>query len=102
GRDMGVIAEVARRSGMQIVASSGHWLLPVPTMANRTTEQLASLFIRELAAGADGTTHRAGIIKIASEEEITPFEQRVLEAAVLAHRETGAAILTHSGSRWGT
>ncbi len=102
GRDIGVIAEVARQSGMQIVASSGHWLLPVPTMANRTADQLASLFIRELSAGADGTTTRAGIIKVASEEQITPFEERVLEAAVRAHRETGAAILTHSAARWET
>src|SRR4051794_12807370 len=102
GRDIGLIAEVARRSGMQIVASSGHWLLPVPTMANRTADQLAALFIRELEAGADGTTTRAGIIKVASEQEITPFEERVLEAAVRAHRETGAAILTHSGARWET
>jgi phosphotriesterase-related protein len=102
GRDMDVIADVARQSGMQIVASSGHWLLPVPTMAARTVEQLAGLFERELSEGADGTAHRAGIIKIASEEAITPFEARVLEAAARAHHATGAAILTHSGSRHGT
>ena len=102
GRDMEVIAEVARRSGMQIVASSGHWLMPVPTMAARTVDQLASLFERELSQGADGTQFRAGIIKIASEEAVTPFEERVLEAAARAHHATGAAILTHSGSRHGT
>jgi phosphotriesterase-related protein len=102
GRDMDVIAEVARRSGMQIVASSGHWLMPVPTMATRSVEQLAAWFERELSQGADGTSYRAGIMKIASEQEITPFEARVLEAAARTHRQTGAAILTHSGSRHGT
>lgn len=102
GRDMDVIAEVARRSGMQIVASSGHWLMPVPTMSARSVAELADFFERELSHGADGTSHRAGLIKIASEQVITPFEAGVLEAAARAHRATGAAILTHSGARYGT
>ena len=99
GRDVTLLAECSRRSGMRIIASSGHWLVPSPTFTNRTTAQLAQLFITELTTGADGTTIPAGMIKVASEERIEPFDRKVLEAAAIAHRETGAAILTHAAAR---
>jgi phosphotriesterase-related protein len=99
GRDVTFLAECAERSGMGIIACSGHWLVPAPATANRTTDQLARLFIAELTEGADGTTIRAGVLKVASEEAIEPFDRRVLEAAIAAHRETGAPIITHAAVR---
>jgi phosphotriesterase-related protein len=99
GRDMAFLAECAERSGMRIVACSGHWLIPAPATANRTTDQLTRLFIAELTEGADGTCIRAGVLKVASEEAIEPFDRRVLEAAIAAHRETGAPIITHAAAR---
>ena len=99
GRDMAFLAECAERSGMRIIACSGHWLVPAPATANRTTDQLARLFIAELTEGADGTSIRAGVLKVASEEAIEPFDERVLEAAIVAHRETGAPIITHAAAR---
>ena len=99
GRDISLLAECSARSGMRIIASSGHWLLPSPTMANRSTAQLTELFVAELTVGADGTAIRAGILKVASEEAIEPFDRRVLEAAAKAHHETGAPILTHAAVR---
>ncbi|HKZ90559.1 MAG TPA: hypothetical protein VJZ50_00330, partial [Candidatus Limnocylindrales bacterium] len=99
GRDVSLLAECSSRSGVRIIASSGHWLFPSLTMANRSTAQLAELFIAELTEGADGTTIRAGILKVASEEAIEPFDRRVLEAAAQAHHETGAPILTHAAAR---
>src|SRR5688572_10412728 len=99
GRDMAFLAECAGGSGMRIIACSGHWLVPAPATANRTTDQLARLFIAELTAGADATTIRAGVLKVASEEAIEPFDRRVLEAATIAHRETGAPIITHAAAR---
>jgi phosphotriesterase-related protein len=99
GRDIEVLADVARASGVTILASTGHWLMPSPTMLARTTEQLADLFTRDLADGADGTSIRAAVIKVASEEEVLPFEERVLEASARAHRTTGAPILTHAAAR---
>ena len=38
-------------------------------------------------------------MKVASEEEITDFDRRVLEAVAIAHRETGAPIITHAAAR---
>jgi len=99
GRDVTLLRECAERSGMRIIASSGHWLVPSPTFANRTVAQLASLFITELTTGADGTGIPAGMIKVASEERIEPFDRKVLEAAAIAHKETGVGILTHATVR---
>jgi phosphotriesterase-related protein len=100
GRDMEVLAEVSARSGVTILASTGHWLMPSPTMLARSVEQLADFFVGELVDGADGTTILAAVIKVASEEEVLPFEERVLEAAARAHRATGAPILTHAAARY--
>ena len=60
GRDVSLLAECSERSGVRIIASSGHWLFPSPTMANRGTDQIAKLFVTELTEGADGTWIRAG------------------------------------------
>ena len=98
GRDIGLLEEVSRRSGVTIIAATGHWLMPTVMMANRTVEELAAHYIGDLSTGADSTAFRCGVIKVSSEEEITPFEARVLEAAAIAHRETGAPIITHAKS----
>jgi phosphotriesterase-related protein len=99
GRDMTILREVAERTDVHILASTGHWLMPAPTMQARSTEQLGDFFIRDLTEGADGTNDKAAVIKVASEAEVTPFEERVLIAAARASRTTGAPILTHSAVR---
>jgi phosphotriesterase-related protein len=96
GRDVTLLAEVSQRSGVHIIAATGHWLLPTPLMLNRTVTELAEQYLADLTTGADGTTIRCGVIKVASEDEITPFEARVIEAAAIAHRETKAPIITHA------
>lgn len=96
GRDVDLLAEVSRRSGVAIIAATGHWLFPSVLMQNRTVAELADQYIADLATGADGTAIRCGVIKVSSEDEVTPFEERVIEAAAIAHRETGAAIITHA------
>lgn len=96
GRDVELLAEVSRRSGVAVVAATGHWLFPSILMQNRTTAELADQFMADLATGADGTTIRCGVIKVSSEDEVTPFDERVIEAAAIAQRATGAPIITHA------
>lgn len=96
GRDVQLLAEVSRRSGVTIIAATGHWLFPSILMVNRTVTELADLYIQDLERGADGTAIRCGVIKVASEDEVTAFDTRVIEAAAIAHRETGAPIITHA------
>ncbi len=99
GRDMTILRDVADRVELQLLASTGHWLMPSPTLAARTAAQLADQFIQDLTVGADGTNVKAAVIKVASEDEVVPFEERVLIAAARASRATGAPILTHSAAR---
>ena len=99
GREVDLLVESSRRSGMHIVASTGMWLAPSPALQVRTTDQIADWFTADLSVGLDGTDVRAGIIKVASELELLPFEERVLEAAARAHAQTNAPILTHSLAR---
>jgi phosphotriesterase-related protein len=99
GRDVQLLSDVSTASGLGIIASTGHWLNPSATMVARTSDQLAELFIRELTVGADGTEIRAGAIKVAGEDSITPFEEKALIAAARANLVTGAPILTHTAAR---
>jgi len=99
GRDVELLAEVAERSGVTILAATGHWLLPSVFMSNRSVTELADLFLADLTTGADGTAIRCGVMKVASEEVVTDFDRRVLEAVAIAHRETGAPIITHAAAR---
>jgi phosphotriesterase-related protein len=100
GRDIQLLADVSRRSGVTILASTGHWLDASPTLAVRSVGQIADFFIRDLTEGTDDTGIRAAVIKVASEDSVTPFEERVLEAAAVAHATTGAPIMTHTQVRY--
>jgi phosphotriesterase-related protein len=96
GRDIRLMQEIARRSGMQVIASTGHWLDPSNTMRARTVEELADFFVREITSGIEGTDIKAGVIKVANGNMIDPFGEKVLRAAVRASKATGLPITTHS------
>jgi predicted metal-dependent phosphotriesterase family hydrolase len=111
GRNPAKLAEISYRTGVNIVCPTGLHLqkyYPPGHWGERlSTEQIGDLFICEIEEGIDAhdyngpaisqTQHRAGLIKIAtSGEHATAHERKVIEAAVIAHRETGAPILTHT------
>ncbi len=102
GRDPELYAEIASRSGMQIVCTTGFytehngWGLPVYWQA-RDPEEIAELYVKELTEGIAGTGGiRAGAIKAATGVEVTGAESRCLSGAALAQREVGCAIITHT------
>lgn len=101
GRDIPLLEEVSRRSRVNIIASTGVWT-QIPRAFNQATpDQLAALFVREIRVGMQGTSAKAGIIKVASDEEhLSPAEVNILRAAARASKATGAPISTHSGHSW--
>ena len=103
GRDIRLLEEVARKSGVQIIASTGHWIDPSGTMNRRSVEELTDFFIREIERGIDDTDIKAGVIKVGTGPTIDAFGERVLRAAARASRATGVPITTHApgGSRVG-
>jgi phosphotriesterase-related protein len=110
GRNVVKLVEVARRSGVHLVAATGfhheryygerHWsVLLEPS-------DVAELLVADLVEGIDAhdhngpvvrrTPHRAGVVKVAgSEGGPSPRDRRIFEAAAAAVRRTGAPVLTH-------
>jgi phosphotriesterase-related protein len=104
------LAEISLRSGIHVIAPTGLHLAKyyAPDLWSETepAAALADRFIGDIVEGIDEhdylgpiierTEHRAGVMKIAAgAPELTPREQRVYEAAAIAHRTTGCPILTH-------
>lgn len=97
GRDIRFLEDVSRRSGVQIVACTGHWLNPSLTMAARTVDELADFFRLEIEHGIDGTDIKPGVIKVATDREgVTPFLEKALRAAARASKATGTPVTTHT------
>jgi phosphotriesterase-related protein len=97
GRDIRLMAEVSRKSGVHIVPATGHWLDPSRSMNLRTLEELQEFFTREIQVGIQGTSIKAGVIKVANDVEgISPFGERLLRAGARASKATGTPISTHT------
>ena len=99
-RDIPFVKEVVARSGMQVVVATGiYWEVPpyFRTLGQRTPEQIADLFVRDIAEGIMDTGVKAGIIKCATDETgVTDDVERILRASAKAHRATGVPISTHT------
>jgi 5-phospho-D-xylono-1,4-lactonase len=101
GRDPAGLRRLARRTGVQVVAATGHvceqyWRGALDLEA-RSERALVDGFVRDLTVGMDGTDVRAGVVKVGSSpDRVTDIEARVIRAAAAAQRETGAPITTHT------
>ena len=97
GRDVRLLEEVSRKSGVHIVCCTGHWLYPSLSMEARTVEELTDFFVLEIERGIEGTDIKAGVIKVATDQEgITPFLEKALRAAARASKATGIPVTTHT------
>lgn len=102
GRDLGVLAEISRRTGLHVVATSGFYVENcLPDFAHdATVDALADVLVDEVTIGVAGTTARTGVLKAAvSRPKLEGVEERCTRAVAQAQLRTGAAITTHtSGS----
>ncbi|HKP28581.1 MAG TPA: phosphotriesterase-related protein [Gemmatimonadales bacterium] len=97
GRDVRLLEEVSRKSGVHIVAATGHWISPSLSMSARTLEELTRFFTLEIQRGIEGTGIKPGIIKVATDKDgVTPFVDKVLRAAARTSKATGVPITTHT------
>ena len=100
GRDAGLMKEIAEKSEMQVICTTGFYFeemgLPIYWRA-RTAKEIAELYIREITQGIGTTGVKAGAIKVATgEPAITALEMKFLEAACIAQKATGVPIITHT------
>jgi phosphotriesterase-related protein len=95
-----LLVRISELSEVHIVASTGLYTerMGYPFhLKQLTPAELAGLFLRELEAGMTGTKVRAGVIKVATSGNLPgKYEQRALEAAAMASRGRGTAIVTHT------
>jgi phosphotriesterase-related protein len=99
-RDPLALARVARATGLNIIMGSGYYVDAAhpPGMDRRTVDDIARELVADLTVGVDGAGVRAGFIgEIGTSWPWTDNERKVVRAAVVAQRETGAALMIHPG-----
>ncbi len=99
GRDVSILAEASRRSGVNIIATTGWFHNPQRLSGDWSADRFAQLFIREIQEGIAGTDIKAGILKSAAfYEGVTPAGEIMLRAVARAHLQTNVPIMLHSYS----
>jgi phosphotriesterase-related protein len=98
GRNPELAAEVSEGSGVHIICATGLYTnrLGIPVyFRQRSIDEIAEIFVREITEGIGSSGIQAGLITCATGlREITPHEEKCLRAAGRAHRTTGAPIVT--------
>ncbi len=99
GRDIPLMQEVSRRSGVHAIPCCGNHLSIPRIFWGAPVDKVAALFIKEIEEGIEDTGVKAGIIKVASDRGgITENEEVILRAAARACNATGTRISTHTWS----
>ncbi len=92
------LAEIARRSGLHIIAGSGPYVEAYlgPDERNRSVDDTTAAMVRAVHEGLGDSGVRAGILgEIGLSTPCTAVERRSLVAAAQAQQATGAAINVH-------
>ena len=101
-RDVAFRRELLKGRKLNVVMCTGFYLDGhQPEWAKeKSADELAEIFVREIEEGIDGTDVLAGIIKLAPNPD-SGQSRKVCRAAVAASNRTGASITTHtcSGNR---
>ena len=96
------LVKVSEATGCHIVMGCGHYVEEYqdPRNHDRSVDDLAAEMVAQVQEGLWGTKVRAGIIgEIGCQNPWTPLERRMMEAALIAQQETGAALTIHPGRR---
>ena len=99
-RDPVGLARISRATGVNIVMGAAFYVdVAHPSYVHQSSEeQLAEQIVRDVTEGVDGTGIRSGVIgEVGCSWPLTPGEHKVVRAAAIAQRATGAPILIHPG-----
>jgi len=101
-RPIELYQQIAKRTSVKIIPSTGFYRrqkIPKRMADIDDEKQMQNLMLKEVTEGIDGTSVRAGIIKVASEgSPLSDWERKVFRAAARVQKATGVAIATHSGA----
>ncbi|GAA4026672.1 phosphotriesterase-related protein [Arthrobacter methylotrophus] len=100
GRNAAGMLKAAQETGVHVIACTGYICQEhgmEPNITDRGVDDIAQEMINDIEVGMDGTEARAGWIKVGTAYMyVTPGEDMVIRAAVLAANKTGAPISTHT------
>ena len=108
GRDPNLYKELAEKTGINIICSTGLYTEHEGSPAYFKLRQLwyktdiakmiSGIFIKEITDGIGTSGVKAGVIKVGTSGggPISPYETAVLQAAVIAQKATGVPIITHT------
>ena len=97
-RDIAFVHRLANHASIQLIIGTGFYKQAwVPQeMCKLGEEELANLMVQEIIEGVDDSGIHAGVIgELGISRPITTFEEKVLRAAAMAQKETGAAMFLH-------
>ncbi len=99
GRNPQFIENLINDTGINVLLSTGFYIegfFPA-SLYEASVEQIAQGMINEIEVGIDGSCLKASVIGEigSSEAQFSPTEQKVFQAAAIAHLETGRPISTH-------
>ena len=100
GRDPEALARISRATGVHVVMGAGYYVHGShPTWIEDATEgAIVDAIVGDLVDGVGLERIRAGFIgEIGCSWPMTPRERRVLRAAGLAQKATGAPLMVHPG-----
>ena len=100
GRDVSFVAEVAQRSGIDLICTTGVYFeaegIPF-TLRHLEIDAIADIFQKEIEDGIGLSGIRPGLIKIATGNGVvTEYERKMLTAASRAAARTGLVLLSHT------
>jgi phosphotriesterase-related protein len=105
GRDPLLLQEIAEKSGVNIVCSSGYYYegegatayYRIRSMVTDVDQEIYEMMKTEATVGIAGTGIKAGVFKVASSANaITNYEKHFFVAAAKVSAETGTPIITHT------
>jgi phosphotriesterase-related protein len=99
-RDPRALARIARATGLNIVMGAGYYVSAAhpPDMDRRSVDTIAREIVADVTTGVGETGVKSGLIgEIGCTWPWTDNERKVVRAAVIAQRETGAPLMIHPG-----
>lgn len=105
GRDPELLREIAERTGLQIVCSTGYYYegegappyFKFRRLLGDAEKEIYEMMMQEVMEGIGRSGVKAGVIKLGSSKGvITEYEQMFFRAAARVQRETGVPIITHT------
>ncbi|MFB4165757.1 phosphotriesterase [Alteribacillus sp. JSM 102045] len=105
GRDPELLKEIAERSELNIICSTGYYYegegapayLKFKQALGQAEEEILEIFMKEITEGIGNTGIKPGVIKLASsKDQITPYEEMFFKAAAKVQKETDISIITHT------